>query len=87
MILSDEFTSEQSPSFTLDRDAALARREMGEARWATLSAEWIATERALHAAEDRFRTAMTGPRTKAQIEKAKARYRAERRQIIEGNLV
>lgn len=28
------------PTFTLDRQIAHARREMGEARWAELQAEW-----------------------------------------------
>lgn len=31
------------PTFTLDRQIAQARREMGEARWAQLDAEWNAS--------------------------------------------
>ncbi|WP_324695444.1 hypothetical protein [Novosphingobium sp. RL4] len=30
------------PTFTLDRHIAQSRREMGEARWAELNAEWEA---------------------------------------------
>ena len=36
----DELT-EQVPAFTLERHIAQARAEMGEARWAVLSAEWL----------------------------------------------
>jgi hypothetical protein len=32
--------SEWEPSYTLDRNIAEARREMGEERWAELVAEW-----------------------------------------------
>jgi len=34
----------QEPTYTLDRDIARARREMGEARWAQLNAEWEGTQ-------------------------------------------
>ena len=31
---------ESAPTFTLDRQIAQARRDMGEARWAELQKEW-----------------------------------------------
>jgi len=34
----------QEPTYTLDRDIARARREMGEARWAQLNSEWEGTQ-------------------------------------------
>ncbi len=36
---------EYDPTFTLDRQVAEARREIGEARWQQLNAEWRAAER------------------------------------------
>lgn len=35
------------PDFSLDRQVAQARRDMGEARWAELNAEWGAPEKAV----------------------------------------
>lgn len=32
---------ECAPNFSLDRQIAQARREMGEARWAQLQREWV----------------------------------------------
>lgn len=36
------FTPESQPTYTLERQVAEARTEMGDARWAALNAEWDA---------------------------------------------
>ncbi len=39
----DRRPRECEPDYSLERKIAAARREMGEARWAALQAEWSAT--------------------------------------------
>lgn len=34
-------SNECAPTFTLDRELARARADMGEARWVDLNAEWL----------------------------------------------
>lgn len=81
------YTDEAAPAFTMERHIARARREMGEDRWAELSAEWSASPSTLTVLTEALGELNATPGTITDLQQARALERILARRgysVVEG---